>query len=924
MIETRASAEAAGAGKDGEEKGGEADNRDNEAVKEATTSAFKRTKSAARRNTSGQTAHVRGMNAARAAKKQREAELSVQEKERQRVNGYLDGSLKRKQGEIFTQKEARCILHAFYFHQKNGLSALHAAPRVAAELGVDVKSVKTLAEDFEAGHGVVSTKDGKERGSREDSLLPETQTQIERWIEVKRERGAPVFAADIARWLASTPTGNAGPGEDGATGGQEGGGSAGGTSTPAYDVDRQPMTVSENTVLSWLKKMGYSVQEEKVGHQVTEDRKARIREYIVDLWKAITMANDTTRNHKLVYMDESYVHINQKVHKSIFKDGENYTPHASGKGARAIIVHAITDDGPLVTLDDDGYPIEEGWFKGERAKQAEREKRRTSGRGGRGGRRGARGGRGGGRVGGRGGGRDGGQCGGRGGAGGCGRSASMSSSPQEPVVTPPQLSTGGPASGAEAMKDGRGRKRKAPERLIESMGSGEIETGPGQGGKRRKEGGGGGGSSSTGTSGKRSGASGDDPTAGSSKRPRAAGAVVNAGARGIVVGGGGSTTGTETGKRGRELIEELPEPASAESVVRSGGGGGGKGKGPARKKHKAEKAGAASADEHRLVINEELTAEMIFPAGVKDPNSDYHDNMTNDVFLQWVSKRLKPTFKHLYGEDATMTLILDNAPYHHGMEKDWKSPLLASKDVNLATLRKLKARGIQLDREDGGTADGIMAYRTDGNVFFPLPAESGSFAKAPTGPSTAEVQSATYRILVSKAPEMLETRAEKYFREELPGSMLLYTAPYCPNTQPIELFWGHGKGAVARGFEARRSLLAIVTEIRAAWYGRSKHVRKADCAALVRHALDYVGTTLLPRDGVLEGSIDARKGTMLLDPRTIPSNYRTSKSGRLGRSLDEAEREKKQVQDDEGPRELLTVTAEAPGDCSGADGGAEA
>lgn len=101
-------------------------------------------------------------------------------------------------------------------------------------------------------------------------------------------------------------------------------------------------------------------------------------------------------------------------------------------------------------------------------------------------------------------------------------------------------------------------------------------------------------------------------------------------------------------------------------------------------------------------------------------------------------------------------------------------------------------------------------------------------------------------------------------------------------------------------------------------------MRKVDCAGLVRHALEYVGTILLPRDGVLEGSVDAKKGTMSLETSTIPSNYRTSKSGRLGRALDEDAREEKQAHDDEGPRELVTLTLEAPDDGSGAEAGAHA
>lgn len=80
-----------------------------------------------------------------------------------------------------------------------------AAATVAEELGTDVRSVKRLAEDCEHAGGVITTKDGPERGSKGDSLLPETQTQIERWIQAKRERGESVFGKDEATWLRSDP-----------------------------------------------------------------------------------------------------------------------------------------------------------------------------------------------------------------------------------------------------------------------------------------------------------------------------------------------------------------------------------------------------------------------------------------------------------------------------------------------------------------------------------------------------------------------------------------------------------------------------------------------------------------------------------------------------------------------------------------------
>ncbi|CAN0315915.1 unnamed protein product [Scytosiphon promiscuus] len=134
---------------------------------------------------------------------------------------------------------------------------------------------------------------------------------------------------------------------------------------------------------------------------LTDDRIARIREYLIDLSKAVAKVNDDTQRYKLVFMDESYIHINHRDNTSWFKGEDNKTQFATGEGQRIIIVHAIDENGPLVTRDGDGFPIEEGWFKGVRAKEAARaaaakaRKGRVD-RGARGGR-----GRGGGRVGGR-------------------------------------------------------------------------------------------------------------------------------------------------------------------------------------------------------------------------------------------------------------------------------------------------------------------------------------------------------------------------------------------------------------------------------------------------------------------------------------------------------------------------------------------
>ena len=45
-------------------------------------------------------------------------------------------------------------------------------------------------------------------------------------------------------------------------------------------------------------------------------------------------------------------------------------------------------------------------------------------------------------------------------------------------------------------------------------------------------------------------------------------------------------------------------------------------------------------------------------------SGDYHDNISFDIFMQWLRNRLIPVFKRNF-PGKKMILILDNAPYNH-------------------------------------------------------------------------------------------------------------------------------------------------------------------------------------------------------------------------------------------------------------------
>ena len=121
----------------------------------------------------------------------------------------------------------------------------------------------------------------------------------------------------------------------------------------------------------------------------------------------------------------------------------------------------------------------------------------------------------------------------------------------------------------------------------------------------------------------------------------------------------------------------------------------------------------------RLNIGRLYTAEMLFEAGEKSADSDYHKNMDADMFEQWLEKRFLPTFRKKYPGKRAI-LVLDNAAYHHGMPEGWKSPLQDSKEANAARLRELKVDAIHVL-----TGVGLE------NVEFQVPAEGEKWARHP-------------------------------------------------------------------------------------------------------------------------------------------------------------------------------------------------
>ncbi|CAM9519091.1 unnamed protein product, partial [Sphacelaria rigidula] len=135
---------------------------------------------------------------------------------------------------------------------------------------------------------------------------------------------------------------------------------------------------------------------------------------------------------------------------------------------------------------------------------------------------------------------------------------------------------------------------------------------------------------------------------------------------------------------------------------------------------------------------------------------DYHNAMTDGMFMQWLKHRLTPAFNAQF-KNKKMFLVLDNAPYHHCFDEELKVPETNSKKYNVGLLRKYGCKSFKVMRE---SEDGVVECRFE------------------------------------HYPEKLEEKAETYMREK--GWGLIWTPPYMPSFQPVELFWQHGKAYVSK------------------------------------------------------------------------------------------------------------------------------
>ena len=250
------------------------------------------------------------------------------------------------------------------------------------------------------------------------------------------------------------------------------------------------------------------------------------------------------------------------------------------------------------------------------------------------------------------------------------------------------------------------------------------------------------------------------------------------------------------------------------------------------------------------------TAECLWQA--KHGKGDYHDAMTDKMFMDWLEKRLTPAFRTVFGEHKKMILVLDNAAYHHEYNEEVKVPESNTKKYNTELLQKHGVQYIKVPRpREDGEGKSTTVWRNfevpEADEVFPQ-----SNSRCGYGVSKEEVALATRAYFQVHHPDKLLEKVEAYMKVQ--GWELIWTPPYMPSFQPIELFWQHGKQYVSFRCTAMRRIDDVWDQIRKGWYGdpewdgQTGGWKPANCAKLVEHTIKEMDKWIR-KDDILRGTL---------------------------------------------------------------------
>lgn len=263
--------------------------------------------------------------------------------------------------------------------------------------------------------------------------------------------------------------------------------------------------------------------------------------------------------------------------------------------------------------------------------------------------------------------------------------------------------------------------------------------------------------------------------------------------------------------------------------------------------------------------------------------ADYH--VTADLWRRYILHAIKPFLaKHYPGMEAF--LVLDNASTHYGRTDPRWSPWQSGmkKPAIVERLQALGCTELTFFRDYKGLQQGLPSA-----FQWTLPIDDPKVIKTAVNekslvvngqaksiaaqskleiPYLDELQSAAEQWLKStpSAREVLLSDTQAYAHAN--GIKLIFTVPYCPKSQPIEMVWGIMKGYLGDRFNWDKNTDVIVSKLQEAIVEKGLAFNPAGntvATNTINHAIQWVNDNMIPRVPELSYLTNPRMGQLDLN-----------------------------------------------------------
>ena len=194
---------------------------------------------------------------------------------------------------------------------------------------------------------------------------------------------------------------------------------------------------------------------------------------------------------------------------------------------------------------------------------------------------------------------------------------------------------------------------------------------------------------------------------------------------------------------------------------------------------KKKKSDNRRRNNHAQILTSTTT---IFSA--TESKKDYHGNFTSDLFCKWFETKLIPDVKEKTEENERIVFVMDNAAYHTAYDKQrWNLP--SPKDKVSEYYRKLKE----------------IIEKTEAQSQVKIQESD-----------TKKVLSSKFKLWKSMylKPKIVELAEKENMR-------VVFTPPYTPTLQPIELLWARVKDDAAKSYKQKRNMANLMKDLHEAF-----------------------------------------------------------------------------------------------------------